>query len=107
MADLIQHGQLIRDDSSFPVGWNYKYSSGSGAVIVKGSPGFLHSINLNSPVATTVIKLYDSISAQTGTFAIITIPASPQPVTLFYDITLLNGLTLNIGTSSDITIVYI
>jgi hypothetical protein len=107
MASQTSLGQLARDDSNYPVGWHYLYSTGTGVVVVKNSPGVLHSISFNKATVGLAVTLYDSTSAQTGTFGIITIPASPQPVTLFYDVTLTNGLVLNVGTSSDLTISFI
>ena len=105
---MTERGQLIRDDSFYPVGWKYAYASSTGATVVKSSAGFLHSITFNKPVATSVISLCDSSAGATGTFGIITVPSSPQPVTLRYDVTLTNGIVLNITTAaSDITISYV
>lgn len=110
MADITQRGQLIRDDSNFPMGWNYKNMTGTTATptIVKASPGFLGLITFNAPTATSVITLYDSASAATGTFGIITVPASPQPITLHYDVAFNNGLVVGMGTAnSNIIISYV
>lgn len=74
---------------------------------VKSAPGFLHSITFNKPVATGTVVLYDALSATTA-FASITIPASPYPVTLTYDIAFTTGLTIVTDTAAqDITISYI
>ena len=108
MADQTQFGQLKRDDSNFPIGWKYATMTATGATIVKATPGVLHQITFNKPIATSVVTLYDSSSASTGTLGTITIPASPQPVTLFYDNAFNNGLVINMSVAaSDITITYI
>ena len=108
MAQMTQRGQLVRDDSNFPAGWKPFYLSATGVTVVKDSPGILHSIILNKPVATTTIALCDNASTATGTFGVITIPASPQPVTLTYDTIFDKGLVVDIGTAaSDITVSYV
>lgn len=70
--------------------------------------GVLYSITLNTPVATSVITLYDGTSIINGiVIGSITIPASPQPSTLFYDIQYTTGLFVVVTTAaSDITINY-
>lgn len=108
MADITQRGQMIRDDSGFPVAWNLSYSSATGSTIVKSTGGVLHSITFNKPTATTVLTIYNAASAGTGTIASITVPASPQPLTLFYDANMPNGISTNMTVAaSDITISYI
>lgn len=76
---MASHGQLVRDDSFSPAGYNYQYISGTGVTLLKSSGAFLGMVSINSPTATSVITLYDSDSAVrlTGTFAVITIPSSP------------------------------
>ena len=110
MADITQRGQLTRDDSNFPVGWKYKYmtSTTGTPTVIKASPAILGAITFNTPIATSVITIYDSVSAATGTIGIITVPSSPQAITLFYKATLANGLAVSMGTvNSDITISYV
>ncbi len=103
------YGQLKRDDSNFPAGWSYATSTASTATIIKASPGILHSITFNKPVATAVVSIYDNTTATLGTLiGTITVPSSPQPVTLFYDVAFNTGLSINVATAvSDITISYI
>lgn len=106
MADQTQFGQLKRDDSNFPIGWKYKYMSSTGSTIVKASPAIIHTLTFNSGTNSTIIALYDSVSAQTGTFAIIT--GSGTPRTVHYDEALNNGLVVGMTVNnSDITISYI
>ena len=75
---------------------------------VKTGAGILHAITLNKPTATAVITVYDNTAASGTVLATITVPASPQPVTLLYDITFTTGLTITTATAaSDITVSYV
>ncbi len=74
---------------------------------VNTGEGVLYSITLNTPVATGVITLYDGTSTSGTKIGTITVPASPQPSTLFYDIQYTDGLFVVVATAaSDITINY-
>lgn len=100
---------LFKDDNHESVGWNYSNQTATttGATIKTGR-GVLHAITFNKPVATGVITLYDNTAASGTTIATITIPASPQPVTLTYDIAFSTGLEIVIATAAqDLTIAYI
>ena len=73
--------------------------------LVLSGPGELTRIVLNAPVATSVITLYDSLTATGTKIGTITVPASPQPSVLEYRVAFTNGLTVVMGTaSSDITV---
>lgn len=75
-------------------------------VVATGS-GILHAIVLNKPLATSVITVYNNTAASGTVLATITVPASPQPVTLTYDIVFAIGLTITTATAaSDITVVW-
>lgn len=75
-------------------------------VIATGN-GVLHSITLNNPAATGVITLYNNTAASGTKLATITTPASPQPVTLLYDIAFGIGLTITTATAAqDITVAW-
>lgn len=74
---------------------------------VKSSAGFLHTITLNKPTATTVIEIAD-VGTATTVLGTITIPASPQPCTLTYDIEFSNALAITTSVAnSDITVSYL
>lgn len=76
--------------------------------VVKGDSGILHTITFNKPVATTVLTVYDNTAASGTVIATITVPASPMPVTLKYDVAFGTGLTIVSATAaSDITVSYI
>lgn len=106
-----QRGTMSRDDNNVPTGKTYlHFNASTGATLVKATPGFLGTLTINNPVATSVVSLYDctTTATLTGTIASITIPSSPQPVSMFYDVATLNGLVVNVGTlGSDMTITYI
>lgn len=76
--------------------------------VVKTGTGILHTITFNKPVATLVATIYDNTAASGTVIGTITIPASPMPVTLTYDATFVNGLTIATATAaSDITVTYV
>lgn len=93
-----------------PVGWNKVaiVAAAPTTTVVKATPGVLHTITFNKPVATGVITVYDAATATGTPVAIITTPASPIPVTLFYDIRMDVGITITSATAAqDITVSYI
>lgn len=105
-----QRGQLERDDSNFPAGYNYTYITNStGATLIKSSPGFLHALVLNKPVATSVITLYDCATTGTlaGTIGVVTVSGT-VPLSLNYDITTVTGLVVSVATAgSDMTVSFV
>lgn len=105
-----QRGALKKDDNGFSVGWGFLniVLAAPTTTAVKTSPGILHSITFNKPIATGVITIYDSLAASGTIIGTITIPASPQPVTVFYDVAFATGLTIVTATAAqDITVSYI
>ena len=88
----------------------YKYANitTDATTTIKSSSGILHSICFNKPTATEVITLYDNTAASGTIIGTITIPTSPLPVCLTYDINFNTGLTILTATAlSDITISYL
>ncbi len=106
---MIFRGNVYRDDSSGVVpAFDGMNITAIGTTIVKDGPGFFKSITLNNPVATSVITIYDNTAASGTILGTITIPSSPQPVTLSYDIATQKGLTIVVATAaSDITVSYV
>lgn len=81
--------------------------TGQSTTVVATGSGILHTITFNKPTATAVVTMYDNTAASGTVLGTITIPASPMPVTLTYDIRFGTGLTITTGTaSSDITVSY-
>ena len=74
-------------------------------------PGILHTIVVTTPVASSVITVYDSASSTTAstTVAKITIPSTPitAPFSLSFDNSFYNGLTVvQSGATSTLTAEY-
>lgn len=105
-----QRGALKKDDNGVAVGWNSANITLAAptTTVVKATPGVLHTIVFNKPVATGVVTIYDG-DASTGTVvATITTPASPQPFVLTYDRAFSTSITIVSATAAqDITATYI
>lgn len=87
--------------------YQYLNITGQATTLVRTGNGLLHTICLNKPVATETIAIYDGVSTAGTLIGTITIPASPQPGCLVYDVGYGVGLTIVTGTaSSDITVSY-
>jgi hypothetical protein len=83
----------------------YQNITGQTTTVLRAGPGSLHTITFNTPVATEVVTIWDNTSAAGTKIGTITVPASPQPVTLVYDVSFGKGLTVQTATaSSDITV---
>ncbi len=77
----------------------------TGNAVVKTGEGALYQVTFNKPVATSVVTLYDGIDTGGTKIATITVPASPMPVTLTYNVFFTVGLYVTMATAdSDITI---
>lgn len=108
MSGQTQRGQLEKDDSGFSVGWNYNYITATGATLVKSGGAMLHNIAVNKPVSGCVITLNDATAAGSGTFAQITFGSSTIPTFVNYDVTLTNGLVVNVtNAAANITVSYV
>ena len=79
----------------------------TGTNVIATGNGVLHSLVFNKPVATGVVTIYNNTAASGTKIGTITVPASPQPVTLIYDCAFGIGLTVVIATADqDITVNY-
>lgn len=88
--------------------YTYANITTTTTTLVKSGAGFLHSITFNKPVATGTVKIDDALTDTTPVIGTITTPASPMPVTVFYDIEFTTGLTIVTGTAAqDITVSYL
>jgi len=86
---------------------SYLNITGDATTVVKSGAGTLSRIVINAPTATEVITMYDNTAASGTIVGKITIPASPQPVSLEFGVAFATGLTVLTATAtSDITIVY-
>ena len=83
----------------------YSNITGQSTSVLKAGPGTLHSITFNAPTATEVVTIYDNAAGSGTKIGTITVPSSPLPVTLTYDVSFGTGLTIVTSTaSSDITV---
>ncbi len=90
-----------------PIGIYENITATTTGTTVKNGGGYLYSITFNKPVATSVITLYDGTSTSGTVIGTITVPSSPQPSTLSYNIAFNTGLFVVVATAaSDITISY-
>lgn len=90
------------------VGYTPLNITGDATTLVRTGGGILHTLTFNNPTATEVITIYDGLSASGTKLATITIPATPQPHSLLYDMEYLVGLTIVTATAnSDITVTFI
>ena len=106
MANPLAAVAAIRKDvnGSTPL-WAYANITSQTTTLLKTGPGVLHSITFNKPVATGTVKIDDAITDTTPIIGTITVPASPMPVTLIYDVEFRVGLTIVTGTADqDITV---
>lgn len=97
---------LRKDPNGVDKTWAKAYITTTATTLLKTGPGVLHSVTFNKPVATGTCELDDAIT-NTAPFAVITTPATPQPVTLTYDVEFTTGLSVTTGTAAqDITIAF-
>lgn len=111
MADMTQRGALKKDDNGVAVGWTSKNITGTATNVVKTGAGVLHTLVINTPIATSVITIYDGVDTGGTKIATITIPATlltEGPYGAAYDVAFSVGLTIVTATAaSDITASFI
>lgn len=77
---------------------------------LKSGAGYLHSLTINTPVATSIITIYDNTAGSGTKIGTITLPAtllSDGPKTAIFNVAFATGLTIVTGTAaSDITVSY-
>lgn len=89
-------------------GYNSVNITAQTTTVAKTGTGILHAVTFNKPTATAVVTIYDGVDTNGTKIATITVPASPMPVTLFYDRAVTTGITITTGTAdSDITVIYV
>lgn len=82
--------------------------SDSGETNVKDGSGTLDSIIFNDPVAGLTATIYDSLSSSGTIIAAPAIPAllNAAPFQLFFNRPFSTGLTINLSTAADLTVLY-
>lgn len=92
---------------SLPV-YNYTNMAAQASTLFRTGPGVLHAVTFNKPIATSVLTLYDGLTTGGTKMATITIPASPNTPTMFYDIAFATGLFVVMATADmDVTISWV
>lgn len=70
-------------------------SGASTTTVIKASSGFLHTITVNTPVASGTLTIYNNTAASGTKIGTVTLPAVVgQPVTLIYDANENIGITI-------------
>lgn len=103
--------QLLTDDNHKAIGWNYRNIATQTTTVVKTGEGFLHTLTINTPLASGVATVYDNTAGSGTKIATITFPGTllnDQPTAVLYDIKFSTGLTIvTSGANVDITATYI
>jgi hypothetical protein len=89
--------------------YSYYHSTGANAgTSIKGAPGTLRALTINTPVASDQITLKDG-GAGGAVIAVLKLPASllnEGPITAIYDVAFATSLYITSTTGSDITVSY-
>lgn len=113
-------GTAIYDDAGNVVGYanplpvdeasfSYKDIATAATTAVKAAPGYLHTITVNTFVASATITVYDSATGSGTKIATITLPATitaDAPFTLKYDAAFATALTIVTSGATDVTVSY-
>jgi hypothetical protein len=87
-----------------PQAFQYKNITGDGTATLKSTPGYLHSVCINTPAATGTITIYDNTAASGTKIGTITSFASVTGC-FTYDVAFWTGLTVVTATATpDITV---
>lgn len=108
LATTISGEDLVNDVLKVEKRFSYTGITGQATTVIKSGSGLLSAITINTPVATSVITIYDNTAASGTKIATITLPATllqQGPYTAVYNVSFTTGLTIVTGTaSSDITV---
>jgi hypothetical protein len=75
--------------------------------VLKRGPGKVHRVVVNASAGLSEYRLYDSIGAASGQFALATFSAGANPMSVEYQAPFFTGLTLTtINAATDITVIY-
>jgi len=87
---------------------SYPYMHITGDTQVKGFPGVIHTLTVNSCTVAGTLTLYDNDVESGDVIAVIVIPITPVPFTLRYDLEFVNALYAGYDDTlvTDITISY-
>ena len=89
------------------VGEWINFTATTTGTLIKSGEGRLYNVTINTPTAGGTITFYDGLTTGGTAFAIITVPSSPMPVTLKYNLFFATGLYVVIATQAEnVTITY-
>jgi hypothetical protein len=91
---------------NIPNSQNYTDIATGTTTVVKSGAGFLHTITVNTYVASATIKIYDNTAGSGTTIANIALPSTitgDAPTTLTYDVGFSTGLTIVTSGATDVT----
>lgn len=107
-------GAGISSTNPLPVNLTYDYKNQAGTtsgLSIKTGAGLLHTLTINTPIASTVITVYDGTSTSGTKIATITLPAAllqMGPLSATYDVIFNVGLFIVVATgAADITVAYL
>lgn len=110
LADQIAGEDLTNDVMKVELRYGYANITTTTTTTIKSGAGFLHALTLMTPVATSVITLYDNTAGSGTKIGTITLPAAISnqgPVVVPLNISFTTGLTIVTATAaSDITVSY-
>ena len=99
LAGEDQTNDLIKVEQRY----DYRHIATAATTAVKASPGFLHSVTVNT-TAAGAITIYDSLAASGDVIAIL--KASVVENTFIFDVNCDIGITIVTAAASDITVNY-
>lgn len=110
MATNIAGEDIVADVQKVEQRFSYNNITTTATTVVKSGVGMLHSITINTPVASSVITIYDNTAGSGTKIGTITLPGTllaEGPYTAHYDVAFTVGLTIVTATgASDITVSY-
>lgn len=101
-------GGTINLGTTVDIGRSGTNFNSAGTTTITSTAGILHTVTINTPVASDVITLYNSAGTSAAVIAKITLPAAllnEGPNTAIYDISF-GSLTLAKTSTSDVTVAY-
>ena len=101
-----------RVQAQAPNGGQYTYINTATTTVVRNGFGYLNTVSINGGTGSANVTLYDIASSgctgtpASGKFATIAVGATVIPVSMFYEISVKNGLCVVTGAATDVTVSY-
>jgi hypothetical protein len=110
LADQIAGEDLSADVLKVEQRYGYSNITTATTTTIKSGAGFLHAITIMTPVANSVITIYDNTAASGNKIGTITLPAAitnQGPISVPVNVSFTTGLTVVTATAaSDLTVSY-